>query len=126
MQRFDVAKPDTDVRRACQKREYRYYVPYRALLTAEEQAQAAAAAAQAAANGGGGCCTVWLCGLPDVCSAETIQVRTKKSRLLFFSVSSVFFLSRSVDLARRQSSNHLSEKTSKSQKRNKEAAVSGR
>ena len=84
MQRFDVAKPDTDVRRACQKREYRYYVPYRALLTAEEQAQAAAAAAQAAANGGGGCCTVWLCGLPDICSAETIQVRTKKSRPLLF------------------------------------------
>jgi hypothetical protein len=57
-------------------------VPYRALLTAEEQAQAAAAAAQAA--DGGGCCTVWLCGLPDVCSAETVQVRTKKCRLLLF------------------------------------------
>ncbi len=64
LQRFDVAKqPDVDVRRVCQKREYRYYVPYRALLTPEEQ-RAGACAEET---------RVWVCGLPDVCDASVLR-----------------------------------------------------
>eukprot|EP01043_Picozoa_sp_COSAG02_P013795 COSAG02_NODE_558_length_20348_cov_6.479431_7_plen_381_part_00 len=64
LQRFDVAKkPDMDVRRVCQKREYRYYVPYRALLTSEEQ-RASACAEET---------RVWVCGLPDVCDASVLR-----------------------------------------------------
>eukprot|EP01043_Picozoa_sp_COSAG02_P015802 COSAG02_NODE_682_length_18523_cov_28.592271_5_plen_407_part_00 len=64
LQRFDVAKqPDIDMRRACQKREYRYYVPYRALVTPEEQ--------RAGASTKETC--VWVCGLPDICDASVLR-----------------------------------------------------
>ena len=66
LQRFDLAKqPDMDVRRACQKREYRYYVPYRALLTPEEQSMAASSAELET--------RVWVCGLPDICDADVLR-----------------------------------------------------
>ena len=42
--------------------EYRYYVPYRALLTADEVAAAERPA-----------CAVWVCGLPDDCTATSLH-----------------------------------------------------
>lgn len=66
LKRFDLAKqPDMDVRRACQKREYRYYVPYRALLTSEEKSVAVSSVELET--------RVWVCGLPDICDADVLR-----------------------------------------------------
>lgn len=69
LRRFDPPAADTDVRQGCQKREYRYYVPYRAILPvplapAESRAERC----------------VWVCCLPDRCDAAALE-RYARQRL---------------------------------------------
>ena len=71
LRRFDLGgEPMFDARNACQKCEFLYHVPYRSLLLPDEEAEAAA---DADTEGGAGDPDVWVCDLPDDCSAENLR-----------------------------------------------------
>jgi tRNA pseudouridine(38-40) synthase len=85
LRRYELPSADFEARRACQKREYVYCVPYRALLSPaereEEEAETrgdtpAAARCDASAEEEGvgeEACTVWVCDLPDACTAAQVS-----------------------------------------------------
>jgi tRNA U38,U39,U40 pseudouridine synthase TruA len=72
---FQLRDADFDARRACQKRLYAYYVPYEALMTAQELAEAAEERRNGGwfARGDVASREVWVSGLPDDCTAQELR-----------------------------------------------------
>lgn len=74
--RFLLPDASFDARRACQKREYRYHIPYRALWRPEElesETQEAEASQQRFGSEAAAAQSVWVCGLPDECSVDVLR-----------------------------------------------------
>ncbi|CAE8608153.1 unnamed protein product [Polarella glacialis] len=69
-----------DARRACQKREYWYYVPYDALMVPEERARRPSVPWTPEGWGTEEACWLWVSGLPDVCTE--VEVKSRLEELL--------------------------------------------
>jgi len=69
LRRHALLTPDFDARCSCQKREYLYYVPYRALLLPTEIKALDCPESILA-------CQLWVAGLPDECDVAVLKAFT--------------------------------------------------